>query len=66
MPETGPGSAPCFSVIVPVFNVQGYLRACLDSLLAQDFTDFEVIAVDDRSPDLSGEILAEYAARDRG
>ncbi|MGX7761543.1 bifunctional glycosyltransferase/CDP-glycerol:glycerophosphate glycerophosphotransferase [Streptomyces angustmyceticus] len=64
MPETGPGSAPRFSVIVPVFNVQGYLRACLDSLLGQDFTDFEVIAVDDRSPDLSGEILAEYAARD--
>ncbi|MFF3540287.1 CDP-glycerol glycerophosphotransferase family protein [Streptomyces platensis] len=64
MPETGPRSAPRFSIIVPVYNVQGYLRACLNSLLAQDFTDFEVIAVDDCSPDRSGEILAEFAARD--
>ncbi|MEU8680935.1 CDP-glycerol:glycerophosphate glycerophosphotransferase [Streptomyces sp. NPDC048611] len=64
MPEPGLRSAPRFSVIVPVYNVQGYLRACLDSLLAQEFTDFEVIAVDDCSPDRSGEILAEFAARD--
>ncbi|QIK09971.1 CDP-glycerol:glycerophosphate glycerophosphotransferase [Streptomyces sp. ID38640] len=64
MPETGLRSAPRFSIIVPVYNVQGYLRACLDSLLAQDFTDFEVIAVDDCSPDRSGEILAEFAALD--
>ncbi|MYT14904.1 CDP-glycerol glycerophosphotransferase [Streptomyces sp. SceaMP-e96] len=64
MPETGLRSAPRFSIIVPVYHVQGYLRACLDSLLAQDFTDFEVIAVDDCSPDRSGEILAEFAARD--
>ncbi|WP_432003992.1 bifunctional glycosyltransferase/CDP-glycerol:glycerophosphate glycerophosphotransferase [Streptomyces sioyaensis] len=64
MPETGLSSAPRFSIVVPVYNVQGYLRACLNSLLAQDFADFEVIAVDDRSPDRSGEILAEYAARD--
>ncbi|QTZ90364.1 bifunctional glycosyltransferase/CDP-glycerol:glycerophosphate glycerophosphotransferase [Streptomyces auratus] len=64
MPETGLSSAPRFSIVVPVYNVQGYLRACLNSLLEQDFADFEVIAVDDRSPDRSGEILAEYAARD--
>ncbi|MER5490651.1 CDP-glycerol glycerophosphotransferase family protein [Streptomyces sp. NPDC002490] len=56
--------APRFSVIVPVFKVQGYLRECLDSLLAQDFTDFEVIAVDDCSPDRSADVLAEFAARD--
>ncbi|MER6532180.1 glycosyltransferase, partial [Streptomyces sp. NPDC001508] len=55
---------PRFSVIVPVFKVQGYLRECLDSLLGQSYTDFEVIAVDDRSPDGCGAILDEYAARD--
>ncbi|MDN0197190.1 bifunctional glycosyltransferase family 2 protein/CDP-glycerol:glycerophosphate glycerophosphotransferase [Streptomyces sp. S.PNR 29] len=55
---------PRFSVIVPVFKVQGYLRECLDSVLTQSFTDIEVIAVDDRSPDNSGAILDEYAERD--
>ncbi|HET6480828.1 MAG TPA: CDP-glycerol:glycerophosphate glycerophosphotransferase [Actinoplanes sp.] len=52
------------SIVLPVYKVQGYLRQCLDSLLSQSFTDFEVVAVDDRSPDHSGAILAEYAARD--
>ncbi len=55
---------PRFSVIVPVFKVQGYLRACLDSVLGQSFRDMEVIAVDDCSPDGCGAILDEYAARD--
>jgi CDP-glycerol glycerophosphotransferase len=52
------------SIVVPVYKVQGFLRQCLDSLLDQSFTDFEIVAVDDRSPDHSGAILAEYAARD--
>lgn len=52
------------SVVLPVYRVQGYLRQCLDSLLNQSFTDFEIIAVDDCSPDGSAAILAEYAARD--
>jgi CDP-glycerol glycerophosphotransferase len=52
------------SVVLPVYKVQGYLRQCLDSLLEQSWTDFEVVAVDDCSPDNSGAILAEYAARD--
>ncbi|GID30192.1 bifunctional glycosyltransferase/CDP-glycerol:glycerophosphate glycerophosphotransferase [Paractinoplanes brasiliensis] len=52
------------SIVLPVYKVQGYLHQCLDSLLDQSFTDFEVVAVDDRSPDHSGAILAEYAARD--
>jgi CDP-glycerol glycerophosphotransferase (TagB/SpsB family)/glycosyltransferase involved in cell wall biosynthesis len=55
---------PRFSIIVPVFRVQGYLRECLDSVLGQSYPDFEVIAVDDRSPDGCGAILDEYAARD--
>jgi CDP-glycerol glycerophosphotransferase len=52
------------SVVLPVYKVQGYLRQCLDSMLDQAFTDFEIVAVDDCSPDNSGAILAEYAARD--
>ncbi|MEV1066341.1 bifunctional glycosyltransferase family 2 protein/CDP-glycerol:glycerophosphate glycerophosphotransferase [Streptomyces sp. NPDC050263] len=55
---------PRFSVIVPVFKVQGFLRECLDSVLDQSFDDLEVIAVDDCSPDGCGAILDEYAARD--
>ncbi|MFV2103923.1 bifunctional glycosyltransferase/CDP-glycerol:glycerophosphate glycerophosphotransferase [Micromonospora sp. LOL_024] len=52
------------SFVVPAFRVQGYLRECLDSILAQPVADIEVIGVDDCSPDGSGDILAEYADRD--
>ncbi|MEV0730419.1 bifunctional glycosyltransferase family 2 protein/CDP-glycerol:glycerophosphate glycerophosphotransferase [Polymorphospora sp. NPDC050346] len=52
------------SFVVPVYQVQDYLRRCLDSILEQSYTDVEVIAVDDCSPDDSGTILAGYAARD--
>lgn len=52
------------TVVLPVFKVQGYLSECLDSLLGQAFTDVEIVAVDDCSPDGSGAILAGYAARD--
>ena len=55
---------PEISVIVPVYNVEKYLRRCLDSLLAQTFTDWHAICVNDGSVDKSGEILAEYAQRD--
>jgi CDP-glycerol glycerophosphotransferase len=55
---------PLFSIVVPAYGVAGYLRECLDSILHQSFTDLEVIAVDDRSPDNCGEILDEYAHRD--
>ncbi|MFD7249112.1 CDP-glycerol glycerophosphotransferase family protein [Streptomyces sp. NPDC059895] len=55
---------PRFSIIVPCFKVQGFLRECLDSVLEQSYRDLEVIAVDDRSPDGCGAILDEYAARD--
>ena len=53
-----------FSVILPVYNVEKYLAACVDSILAQTFTDFEVILVDDGTKDSSGKICDEYAARD--
>ncbi|ANB06721.1 glycosyl transferase [Streptomyces ambofaciens] len=55
---------PRFSVILPCFKVQGFLRECLDSVLDQSYRDIEVVAVDDCSPDGSGAILDEYAARD--
>ena len=55
---------PLISVIVPVYGVAAYLPACLDSLFAQTHTRLEIIAVDDGSPDRSGEILDAYAARD--
>ena len=55
---------PKLSLVVPVYKVQGYLPECLDSILGQDCTDFEIIAVDDCSPDGSGSILDEYAKRD--
>lgn len=52
-----------FSIIVPVYNVEKYLRECVDNFLAQDFEDFEVILVDDGSTDGSGEICEEYAQK---
>ena len=55
---------PVISVIVPVYKVEPYLHQCLDSVLAQSFTDFELILIDDGSPDNCGAICDEYAARD--
>lgn len=55
---------PAISIIVPVYNVEAYLRQCVDSILAQTFTDFEVILVDDGSPDNCGAICDDYAIKD--
>lgn len=55
---------PVISVIVPVYNVEKYLHRCVDSILAQTFTDFELILVDDGSPDNCGKICDEYAKKD--
>lgn len=57
-------SSPKISIIVPVYNVEKYLRHCLDSIRAQTFTDFECICIDDGSSDGSGKILDEYAEKD--
>ena len=46
-----PPKSPEISIIVPVYRVEKYLNSCIDSLLAQTFADFEVILVDDASPD---------------
>ena len=53
------------SVVIPVYNVEDYLPACLDSVLGQSLRDLECICIDDASPDHCGEILDAYAARDR-
>lgn len=55
---------PRISLIVPVYNVEAYLAACVDSILAQTFTDFECILVDDGSPDGCPALCDAYANRD--
>ena len=52
------------SVVVPVYKVEEYLNRCVDSILKQTFTDFELILVDDGSPDSCGKICDEYAKKD--
>ena len=55
---------PQISVIVPVYKVEKFIRKCVDSILAQTFTDFELWLVDDGSPDSCGAICDEYARQD--
>ena len=57
-------TTPVVSVIVPVYKTEKYLAECIESILAQTFEDFEMILVDDGSPDNSGKICDDYAARD--
>ena len=52
------------SIIVPVYNVEPYIRRCVDSILSQTYQDFEAILVDDGSPDNCGLIIDEYAQKD--
>lgn len=56
---------PQISVIIPVYNTEKYLPACLDSVCSQTFQDIEIICVNDGSTDKSGEILAKYAEQDK-
>lgn len=53
-----------FSVVVPVYNAEKYIQECIDSILAQTYTDFELILVNDGSSDNSGKICDEYATKD--
>ena len=55
---------PKISVIIPVYNAEKTLHRCIDSILAQTFSDFEVLLIDDGSKDKSGEICDEYARKD--
>jgi len=53
------------SVVIPVYNVESYINRCVDSLLDQSFTDFDLVLVDDGSLDNSGAICDEYEKKDK-
>ena len=55
---------PSVSIIIPTYNVEKYLRQCMESVLIQTLEDIEIICIDDGSTDKSGEILDEYASKD--
>lgn len=55
---------PAISIIVPVYNVEKFLHRCVDSILSQSFTDFELILVDDESPDNCPAICDDYSKKD--
>ncbi len=57
--------APRLSIIVPVYKVEAYLSRCVDSILNQTFSDFELLLIDDGSPDACGLICDEYAEKDK-
>lgn len=59
-----PNTTPAISVLIPIYNVEKYLRECLDSLLSQTFSNFEAICLNDGSTDSSSAIAHEYAAAD--
>lgn len=60
---TAPERSVSITVCVPVYNVERYLRECLDSIFSQDYPHFDVVMVDDGSTDGSGAICDEYAAK---
>lgn len=55
---------PAISIVIPVWNVEKYLKECLDSIAVQTFSNFEAICIDDGSPDNCGKILDDYALKD--
>lgn len=55
---------PKISIISPVYNAEKYIHKCVDSIIAQTFTDWELILVDDGSPDISGTICDQYTSQD--
>ena len=55
---------PTISIIIPVYNAEPYLHRCVESILSQTFADFELLLIDDGSPDKSGAICDEYAEID--
>ncbi len=57
--------SPLVSVIIPVYNVEAYLKRCLDSVVNQTYRNLQIILVDDGSPDNCGVICDQYAAKDK-
>lgn len=62
--ETDITHTPAVSIVVPIYNVEDYLDRCVQSILAQSFEDYELILVDDGSPDSCGRLCDSYAASD--
>ena len=56
---------PLISIIVPIYNVEVYIRNCVDSILGQSYENIEIILVDDGSPDNCGDICDEYGSKDK-
>ena len=52
---------PKVSIILPARNEEGFIEKCLDTLIDQDYTNYEIVAIDDSSEDKTGEIIAKYA-----
>ena len=57
-------STPLITVIVPIYNVENYLKKCLNSIINQQYKKLEILLIDDGSTDLSGKIADEYAVKD--
>ena len=57
-------SEPMFSVLIPAYNVEGYLTECLDGVLRQTFLDWEAVVIDDGSTDGTGGICDRFARKD--
>lgn len=61
---TGDSHCPLLSIIVPIYNAENYITECIESILTQSFSDFELILIDDGSSDNSGTICDEYKSQD--
>ena len=57
--------SPLVSVVIPVYNVESYLRQCMDSVVNQTYRNLEIVCVNDGSPDRSIDILREYEQKDK-
>lgn len=62
--DAKPHQTPKVSIILPARNEEGFIEKCLDSLISQDYSNYEIIAIDDSSDDSTGKIIAQYAKKD--